>query len=69
MQNYRSIDSILMVPAALFYEDTLEPAAEDVSLIHWSGLPNPNIPIVLCGCETPDDWIEEVGLTFSIDQD
>ncbi len=50
-----------MVPAALFYEDTLQPAAQDVSLIEWSGLPNSDIPILFRGCETEEDWIEEVG--------
>jgi hypothetical protein len=49
-----------MVPAALFYEDTLQPAAQDVSLIAWSGLPNPKIPILFHGCETEEDWIDEV---------
>jgi hypothetical protein len=52
-----------MVPAALFYEDTLQPAAKDVQLIKWTGLPNPKIPIVFRGCETDEDWIEEVRLT------
>lgn len=51
--------SILMISAALFYEDTLVPAAQDVSLLTWSGLPNPDIPILFRGCETEEDWIEE----------
>ena len=48
-----------MIPAVLFYEDTLQPAAMDVSLMKWHGLPNPKIPIAFIGCETDDDWIEE----------
>jgi hypothetical protein len=53
-----------MVPAALFYEDTLKPAATDVKLIQWSGLGNPNIPILFRGCESEEDWIEEVGQSY-----
>jgi hypothetical protein len=49
-----------MVPAALFYEDSLEPAAKDVKLIEWSGLPNPKIPILFRGSRALEDWIEEV---------
>ena len=49
-----------MIPAALFYDDTLQPAAENVSLIAWSALPNPAMPILFCGVETLEDWIEEV---------
>ena len=54
-----------MIPAALFYEDTLEPAAQDVSLIQWSGLPNTNIPILFRGCETDEDWVEEGASWFN----
>jgi hypothetical protein len=54
-----------MVPAALFYDDTLQPAAKDVGLIQWSGLPNPRIPILFRGCETHEDWIEEVSRSCS----
>lgn len=49
-----------MVPAALFYEDTLQPAARDVSLIQWSGLPNPRIPILFQGTDTEEHWVDEV---------
>ena len=48
-----------MIPAALFYEDTLQPAAQDVSLLEWHGLPNPEIPILFQGVETGEEWIEE----------
>ena len=54
-----------MVPAALFYDDTLEPAAQDVSLVKWGGLPNPSIPILFRGCETDEDWIGEGASWFN----
>ncbi|KAK1921912.1 P-loop containing nucleoside triphosphate hydrolase protein [Papiliotrema laurentii] len=59
LQNYRSIASILMVPAALFYEDSLVASAQDVRLVKWSQLPNPTIPILFAGCESEEDWIDE----------
>ena len=49
-----------MVPAALFYEDSLIASAEDVHLVKWSKLPNPKIPILFQGCETEENWIDEV---------
>lgn len=49
-----------MVPATMFYSDTLEAAAKDVSLIQWSGLPNPKIPIAFYGNDTEESWIDEV---------
>lgn len=59
VQNYRSIAPILMVPAALFYNDSLIASATDVDLLKWSGLPNPRIPILFQGCETEESWIDE----------
>jgi hypothetical protein len=49
-----------MVPAAMFYNDTLEAAAEDVVLIKWSGLPNPSMPIAFYENESEESWIDEV---------
>lgn len=48
-----------MVPAALFYEDSLVASAQDVRLVKWSQLPNPTIPILFAGCESKEDWIDE----------
>lgn len=48
-----------MVPAALFYDDSLIPSASDLQLIQWSGLPNPKIPILFQGCDSEDDCIED----------
>lgn len=59
VQNYRSIAPILMVPAALFYNDTLIASAADVNLLQWSGLPNPRIPILFQGCDSEESWIDE----------
>nr|XP_019043149.1 hypothetical protein I302_07720 [Kwoniella bestiolae CBS 10118]OCF22079.1 hypothetical protein I302_07720 [Kwoniella bestiolae CBS 10118] len=60
VQNYRSIAPILMVPAAMFYNDTLVPAAKNVDLLKWKDLPNPKIPILFQGCEGAEDWIDEL---------
>ena len=49
-----------MVPAALFYEDSLIASAQNVHLVKWSRLPNPKIPILFQGVETEENWIEEV---------
>ncbi|WWC71188.1 uncharacterized protein I206_105141 [Kwoniella pini CBS 10737] len=59
VQNYRSIAPILMIPAAMFYDDTLIPVARDVELLRWRGLPNPKIPILFHGCEGEENWIDE----------
>ena len=48
-----------MIPASLFYDDSLKASANDVQLVKWSGLPNPKIPILFAGTETEEDWIEE----------
>ncbi|WWD04020.1 hypothetical protein V865_002083 [Kwoniella europaea PYCC6329] len=64
IQNYRSIAPILMIPAALFYDDTLIPAARDVELLKWQGFPNPNIPILFYGCEGEENWIDEVSISW-----
>nr|XP_019000047.1 uncharacterized protein I203_07582 [Kwoniella mangroviensis CBS 8507]OCF63508.1 hypothetical protein I203_07582 [Kwoniella mangroviensis CBS 8507] len=64
IQNYRSIAPILMIPAALFYEDTLIPSARDVELLKWQGFPNPRIPILFHGCEGEENWIDEVSISW-----
>jgi len=66
VKNYRSMPAILMAPSALFYADTLQPAAKDVSLIKWSGLVNPDIPVVFKGCETEDSTIDEGASWFNV---
>jgi superfamily I DNA and/or RNA helicase len=48
-----------MVPSKLFYNDQLIASAENVTKIQWSGLPNPDIPIVFRGCETEESWVHE----------
>ena len=48
-----------MVPSSMFYHDTLVPSARNVSLIEWSQLPNPRIPILFQGCETKERGIDE----------
>ncbi|WWC89628.1 uncharacterized protein L201_004553 [Kwoniella dendrophila CBS 6074] len=59
VQNYRSIAPILMIPAAMFYEDTLIPSARDVKLLEWKDLPNAKLPILFQGCEGEENWIDE----------
>lgn len=66
--------AILMAPSTLFYQDTLIPAAKDVQLIKWSGLSNPNVPILFKGCETEDmtaddgaSWYNEGEINMVVD--
>ena len=56
-----------MVPAGLFYEDSLIASAKDVHLVKWSKLPNPKIPILFQGCETEENWIDEVRNLCSVE--
>lgn len=50
----------------MFYDDTLIPAAKDVSLISWSQLPNPQIPILFEGCETDESWVDEGAVSIHL---
>jgi superfamily I DNA and/or RNA helicase len=59
VKNYRSMPALLMAPSALFYDDTLVPRAQDVRLIKWSGLVNPDVPIAIKGIETEEATIDE----------
>lgn len=54
-----------MVPSKLFYNDQLIASAEDVKLIKWSGLPNPDIPVVFRGCQTEESWVHEGASWFN----
>lgn len=51
--------AILMAPSGLFYNGSLKPAAKDVRMIKWSGLPNAQVPIVFRNCETEDSTTDE----------
>lgn len=57
IRNYRSHPGILAIPSSLFYNDTLEPSAENVdSLLHWSGFQGrSNMPILFITNQDPDE--------------
>lgn len=48
-----------MPPSALFYNDTLEPCAQNGTII-WSELPNPKLPLAFFGHEYSEEWLDEV---------
>lgn len=60
LQNYRSHPVILMPPSAMFYDDSLEPCAQN-GRISWSGLPNPSLPLAFFGTDSKDESADEVG--------
>jgi len=57
-QNYRSHPVILMPPSAIFYDDSLEPCAQSGS-VSWSGLPNPQLPLVFIGNSSEEQSVDE----------
>ncbi|KDQ10524.1 hypothetical protein BOTBODRAFT_640203 [Botryobasidium botryosum FD-172 SS1] len=64
LQNYRSHPAILMPPSAIFYDDTLEPCAQNGTIV-WPGLPNPDLPLVFLGCATADASLDERASWFN----
>lgn len=58
-QNYRSHPVILMPPSAMFYNDTLQPCANNGAVI-WSGLSAPHLPVKFIGHNHPEATNDEV---------
>lgn len=57
VKNYRSHDSIIAIPSLLFYDDELEPMAEETKKGLFLGktmLPNPQVPIIFHGVKGKD---------------
>jgi hypothetical protein len=50
---------ILMPPSAIFYDDSLEPCAQN-GAISWTGLPNSEFPLVFIGNDSDEESIDEV---------
>ena len=48
-----------MPPSAMFYNDSLIPSAAN-GRISWSGMLNPDMPLVFIGCSAPENCIDEV---------
>lgn len=48
-----------MPPSAIFYNDSLEPCAQN-GRINWSGLANPDLPLVFIGNEGKEQSVDEV---------
>ncbi|KIL67986.1 hypothetical protein M378DRAFT_122302 [Amanita muscaria Koide BX008] len=58
VKNYRSHPAILMPPSAIFYDDSLEPFADN-GTISWSKLPNPALPLLFIGHNGLEDCTDE----------
>jgi superfamily I DNA and/or RNA helicase len=50
-----------MPPSAIFYEDSLEPYANN-GIIAWSGLPNGKLPLIFIGHQNGEETVDEVSL-------
>jgi hypothetical protein len=48
-----------MPPSAIFYDDSLEPCVQNGS-VSWSGLPNPQLPLVFIGNNSEEQSVDEV---------
>ncbi|KAG5646161.1 hypothetical protein DXG03_004214 [Asterophora parasitica] len=59
VKNYRSHPAILMPPSAIFYNDSLEPCATN-GTITWTGLGNPELPLMFFGHNLPEECVDEV---------
>lgn len=55
-----------MPPSAIFYNDSLEPCANN-GVINWSGLPDPRLPLIFIGSEAKEDDVDEVRLVLFLD--
>jgi hypothetical protein len=52
-----------MPPSTIFYNDTLEPYAQN-GVVSWSRLPNPDLPLIFFGSDTDELSVDEVSLPF-----
>lgn len=50
-----------MPPSALFYGDSLEPNADNGTM-SWSGMLDPQLPLMFIGNESKEECIDEVSL-------
>lgn len=67
IRNYRSHPAILAMPSSLFYNDTLEPAAEQTdSLLPWSGFMGRQLPVLFADSRSPDEIEGDEGGWFNI---
>ena len=68
INNYRSHPGLLMVPSSLFYNDTLEPCAnqdiQNTKLCKWPMLPNPEIPFLVWDIEEGQEEMFEEGASW-----
>jgi hypothetical protein len=54
-----------MPPSAIFYDDSLEPCAQSGS-VSWSGLPNPQLPLVFIGNSSEEQSVDEAWVFLRI---
>jgi len=53
-----------MPPSAIFYDDSLEPCAQNGS-VNWSGLPDPQLPLVFIGNNSEERSVDERASWFN----
>ncbi|GAA98489.1 hypothetical protein E5Q_05175 [Mixia osmundae IAM 14324] len=69
-RNYRSHPGLLMMPSALFYDNSLRAeAAEQIKatpLLSWSGLSGSHIPLLFHGVDGEEDWVDEGASWYNV---
>lgn len=70
IRNYRSHPGILAIPSSLFYNDTLEPSADNVdSLLSWSGFQGrSNMPVLFVTNQAHDEIERDGGGWYNVDE-
>jgi helicase MOV-10 len=68
IRNYRSHPGILAIPSSLFYNDTLEPSADNVdSLLSWSGFQGrSNLPVLFVTNQAHDEIERDGGGWYNV---
>ncbi|KAF2163643.1 hypothetical protein M409DRAFT_25831 [Zasmidium cellare ATCC 36951] len=67
IRNYRSHPAILATPSSLFYNDTLEPAAENTdSLLSWPGFGEAQLPVLFADNRRLDEIERDGGGWYNL---
>jgi len=71
VRNYRSHPDILQIPNELFYDNELQPHANEIareSLCQWEDLPKKGFPIIFHGVVGKDEREERSPSFFNVDE-
>jgi len=72
INNYRSHVGLLMVPSALFYNDTLEPKAkaevQNTPLIRWESLKDTQVPLLIAHTAGQEEMFEEGASWYNFEE-